>query len=216
MALVIEQLVSVTPAAREKIDGVRTFNDFPEAVLRVRVLAKEGPRFRYEIALEDPRERAEEDLVVDLDGLNVAIDPLSAADLAGATIDLDAAITGGALRIDNPNEGWQDPVARAVQEVIDRQINPGRGITWRDGDPGGGPRGDRLSAVRWRLPRLRRRGRHPQAGRGDGHSSRSSGHIGDRGRDGPRRRHEPVLPARALGQRQDNPTPRDPARGPTT
>ena len=42
-------------------------------------------------------------------------------------MDLDPAITGGGLRIDNPNEGWQDPLARAVQEVIDRQINPGVG-----------------------------------------------------------------------------------------
>ena len=123
----IDQLIRVTPEAREKIDGVRTFNDFPEAVLRVRVLAKDGPRFRYEIALEDPRERAEDDLVVALDGLDVTIDPTSAVDLAGATIDLDPAVMGGGLRIDNPNEGWQDPVARAVQEVLDRQINPGVG-----------------------------------------------------------------------------------------
>ena len=92
-----DQLLSVTPQAREKIDGVRTFNDFPEAVLRVRVLAKEGPRFRYEIALEDPRDRTEEDLLVDLDGLSVALDPASAADLSGATIDLDPAVTGGGL-----------------------------------------------------------------------------------------------------------------------
>ena len=123
----IDQLIRVTPEAREKIDGVRTFNEFPEAVLRVRVLAKDGPRFRYEIALEDPRERAEDDLVVALDGLDVTIDPTSAVDLAGATIDLDPAVTGGGLRIDNPNEGWQDPVARAVQEVLDSQINPGVG-----------------------------------------------------------------------------------------
>jgi Fe/S biogenesis protein NfuA len=123
----IGQLLSVTPAAREKIDGVRTFNDFPEAVLRVRVLAREGPRFRYEIALEDPRERTDADLVVDVDGLEIAVDATSAADLAGATIDLDPAITGGGLKIDNPNEGWQDPIARAVQEVLDRQINPGVG-----------------------------------------------------------------------------------------
>ena len=127
MAPMIEQLLRVTREAREKIDGVRTFNDFPEALLRVRVLAKDGRKFRYEIALEDPRERAEDDLLVELDGLNVAVDPMSAADLAGATIDLDPAVTGGGLRIDNPNEGWQDPVARAVQDVIDQQINPGVG-----------------------------------------------------------------------------------------
>lgn len=123
----IEPLLTVTPDARAKIDGVRTFNDFPEAVLRVRVLAKEGPRFRYEIALEDPRERTEADLSLEADGLTVVLDPTSAVDLSGATIDLDPAVTGGGLRIDNPNEGWQDPVARAVQDVLDRQINPGVG-----------------------------------------------------------------------------------------
>jgi Fe/S biogenesis protein NfuA len=127
MAVMIDMLLSVTPDARAKIDGVRTFNDFPEAVLRVRVVAREGPRFRYEIALEDPRDRAESDLAIDAGGLTVVVDPTSAADLAGATIDLDAAVTGGGLRVDNPNEGWQDPVARAVQEVLDRQINPGVG-----------------------------------------------------------------------------------------
>jgi Fe/S biogenesis protein NfuA len=127
MCAMIEQLLTVTPAAREKIDGVRTFNDFPDAVLRVRITARQGPRFQYEIALEDPRDRAEDDFVLDLDGLTVAVDPTTATDLAGATVDLDDAITGGGLRIDNPNEGWKDPVARAVQDVLDRQINPGVG-----------------------------------------------------------------------------------------
>ena len=127
MSAMIDQLLTISPDARTKIDGVRTFNEFPEAVLRVRVVAKEGPRFRYEIALEDPRERAEDDLAVDAGGITVVLDPTSASDLAGATIELDPAVTGGGLRIENPNEGWQDPVARAVQEVLDRQINPGVG-----------------------------------------------------------------------------------------
>jgi Fe/S biogenesis protein NfuA len=127
MVAMIDQLLTISPDARTKIDGVRSFNDFPDAVLRVRILAKDGPRFRYEIALEDPRERAADDLAVEADGLTVVLDPASATDLAGATIELDPAITGGGLRIENPNEGWQDPVARAVQDVIDRQINPGVG-----------------------------------------------------------------------------------------
>ncbi len=120
-------LLTVTPDALAKIDGVRTFNDFPDAVLRVRVLAREGPRFLYEIALEDPRDRAADDVAVEADGLIVVVDPASAADLGGASIDLDPTVTGGGLRVDNPNEGWQDPVARAVQDVLDRQINPGVG-----------------------------------------------------------------------------------------
>lgn len=123
----IDQLLTVSPDARTKIDGVRASNDFPDAVLRVRVLAKDGRRFRYEIALEDPQERAGDDLSVETDGLTVVLDPSSATDLTGATIELDPTVMGGGLRIDNPNEGWQDPVARAVQDVIDRQINPGVG-----------------------------------------------------------------------------------------
>jgi len=123
----ISPTLTVTPEARAKIDGVRTFNQFPDAVLRVRVTAKEGPRFLYEIALEDPQDRADGDLALEADGLTIVVDPLSAADLAGATIGLDDAVMGGALHVENPNEGWQDPIARAVQDVIDRQINPGVG-----------------------------------------------------------------------------------------
>jgi len=123
----INQLLTISPDARSKIDGVRTFNDFPDAVLRVRILAKDGPRFRYEIALEDPRERTDDDLAVEADGLMVVLDRATATDIAGATIELDPGVTGGGLRIENPNEGWQDPIARAVQEVLDRQINPGVG-----------------------------------------------------------------------------------------
>ncbi len=125
--MIIDKLLNVTPEAREKIDSVRTFNDFPDAVVRVRVIGRDGPRFLYEILLEDPRDRAADDLFLDADGLGITVDPRSAADLAGATIDLDPAVTGGGLRVDNPNEGWQDPVARAVQDVLDRQINPGVG-----------------------------------------------------------------------------------------
>ncbi len=127
MRTMIDPLLTISSDARTKIDGVRTFNDFPEAVLRVRVLSREGRRFRYEIALEDPRERADTDLSIETEGLTVVVDAASATDLAGASIELDPAVTGGGLRIENPNEGWQDPVARAVQDVIDQQINPGVG-----------------------------------------------------------------------------------------
>jgi Fe/S biogenesis protein NfuA len=120
-------LLTVTPDARAKIDSVRSSNDFLDALLRVKVAGRSGPRMQYEIALEDPRDRTEADLAVDLDGLTVVVDRDSANQLAGSTIDLDANITGGGLRVDNPNEGWQDPLARAVQAVLDARINPGVG-----------------------------------------------------------------------------------------
>ena len=120
-------LLTVTPDARAKIDSVRSSNDFLDALLRVKVAGRSGPRLQYEIALEDPRDRSDADVAVDLDGLTVVVDADSADQLAGSTIDLDASITGGGLRVDNPNEGWKDPLARAVQAVLDTRINPGVG-----------------------------------------------------------------------------------------
>jgi Fe/S biogenesis protein NfuA len=124
----VEQpILNVTPDARAKIDSVRRSNDFLDATLRVKIAARQGPRFLYEIALEDPLDRTDDDLALDLDGLTVVVDSQTAPDLSGATIDLDAGIVGGGLRVDNPNEGWKDPVAAAVQDVLDQQINPGVG-----------------------------------------------------------------------------------------
>jgi Fe/S biogenesis protein NfuA len=121
-------LLTVTPNAREKIDSVRTFNQFPEAELRIKVVGRSGPRLLYEIALEDPRDRSEADIAVELDGLTVVVDPQSAPDLSGATIDLYSGVLGGGLRVENPNEGWKDPVAARIQDVLDRHINPGVGM----------------------------------------------------------------------------------------
>jgi Fe/S biogenesis protein NfuA len=120
-------LLTVTPDARAKIDSVRSSNDFLDALLRVKVAGRSGPRLQYEIALEDPRDRTDADLAVDLGGLTIVVDPDSADQLTGSTIDLDQNITGGGLRVDNPNEGWRDPLARAVQAVLDTKINPGVG-----------------------------------------------------------------------------------------
>src|SRR5918996_737704 len=67
----------------------------------------------------DARAKTDGDLALDLDGLTVVVDARTATDVAGATIDLDPSIMGGGLRVDNPNEGWQEPLARAVQDVLD-------------------------------------------------------------------------------------------------
>ena len=52
------------------------------------------------------------------------VDSGSIEQLRGATIDLNASAVGGAITIDNPNEGWADPLAGRVQDVLDRQVNP--------------------------------------------------------------------------------------------
>ncbi|MDQ6884135.1 MAG: NifU family protein [Candidatus Dormibacteraeota bacterium] len=115
----------VTPAALDKIDRVRRQGGRPDAALRIEVAGRRSGRFIYEIDLVDPAAQTAEDVVVETPGLQLLVDPASAVHLQGAVVDLDQSAIGGALTIDNPNEGWRDPIAARVQEVLDRQINPG-------------------------------------------------------------------------------------------
>jgi Fe/S biogenesis protein NfuA len=116
--------ITVTDAARAKIDGVRAKSGHPDACLRIAIAGRRGGEFVYELDLVAPGDAPPDDLLVETPALCLLVEPGSAANLDGATIDLDPSVIGGALRIDNPNEGWRDPVAARVQEVLDRQINP--------------------------------------------------------------------------------------------
>ncbi len=117
--------LSVTPAALEKIDRVRRQGGQPDACLRLEITGRRSGRFVYEIDLVDPSSAVPDDVAVQTPGLAVLVDSGSAMHLQGAVIDVDQSAIGGALTIDNPNEGWRDPIAARVQDVLDRQINPG-------------------------------------------------------------------------------------------
>jgi Fe/S biogenesis protein NfuA len=116
--------ITVTPAAMAKIDAVRSKSGHPDACLRIAIAGRRGGQFVYQIDLVAPEDAPPGDIVVQLGDLRLLVEPGSAPDLEGAVIDLDPSALGGALRIDNPNEGWRDPVSARVQEVLDRQINP--------------------------------------------------------------------------------------------
>jgi Fe/S biogenesis protein NfuA len=116
--------ITVTSAAKTKIDTVRSKTGHPDACLRVAIAGRRGGQFVYELDLVAPEDAPPTDIVVETPELRLLVEPGSAANLQGATIDLDPSAMGGALRIDNPNEGWRDPVAARIQEVLDRQINP--------------------------------------------------------------------------------------------
>jgi Fe/S biogenesis protein NfuA len=116
--------IRVTPAATAKIDAVRSKSGHPDACLRIALAGRRGGQFVYQIDLVAPDDAPPSDIVVQLGDLRLLVEPGSATNLEGAVIDLDPSALGGALRIDNPNEGWRDPVAARVQEVLDRQINP--------------------------------------------------------------------------------------------
>ena len=114
----------MTPAAQAKIEAVRAKSGHPDACLRIAIAGRRSGQFVYELDLVAPEEAPATDLRIGTPDLGLLIEPGSAANLDGAVIDLDPSALGGALRIDNPNEGWRDPVSARIQEVLDRQINP--------------------------------------------------------------------------------------------
>ena len=116
--------ITVTPAARAKIEAVRSKSGHPDACLRIAIAGRRGGQFVYELDLVAPQDAPATDMVIETPDLGLLIEPGSAANLEGAVIDLDPSAMGGALRIDNPNEGWHDPVAARIQDVLDWQINP--------------------------------------------------------------------------------------------
>jgi Fe/S biogenesis protein NfuA len=116
--------ITVTDAAKTKIEAVRLKTGHPDACLRIAIAGRRGGQFVYELDLVAPEDAPPTDIVVDTAALRLLVEPGSSANLEGAVIDLDPSAMGGALRIDNPNEGWRDPVAARIQEVLDGQINP--------------------------------------------------------------------------------------------
>src|SRR5260370_12613200 len=111
-------------AANTKLEAVRAKSGHPDSRLRIAIAGRRGGQFVYELDLVAPEDAPPGDIVIETSDLGLLVEPGSAANLEGAVIDLDPSALGGALRIDNPNEGWRDPVAARIQDVLDRQINP--------------------------------------------------------------------------------------------
>lgn len=72
----------------------------PARPLRVAVLGGGCSGFQYDIRLDD---RAEDDLVIEGEGQQVVVDPVSLPFLAGATIDFSDELIGARFTIENPN-----------------------------------------------------------------------------------------------------------------
>src|SRR3984893_12190139 len=116
--------ITVTSAAQTKIDAVRSKTGHPDACLRVAIAGRRAGFLGYELDLVAPEDAPPTDIVVETPELRFLVEPASAGNLEGAVIDLDSSAMGGALRIDNPNEGWREPVAARIQDVLDRQVTP--------------------------------------------------------------------------------------------
>ena len=116
-------LLTVTEAARGKIVSIMESEEGHVQGLRVSIQGRTASAFEYGLGLETEPES--DDLVVDAEAVKVFVDPESAENLKGATIDYVEDLNSSGFRIDNPNTPtWDNPKAQAIQALIDDRINP--------------------------------------------------------------------------------------------
>ena len=117
-------MITVTEAARKKILELLAAEGREGLALRFAVDGRGPGGFQYRLGFVGPEERANVDAVVEAGGFQRLVDPQSAPNLTGTSIDYLETATESGFKIDNPNAVWSDPSALAVQKVLDEEINP--------------------------------------------------------------------------------------------
>jgi Fe/S biogenesis protein NfuA len=114
-------MLSFTDTARERVLHFLVVQK-EQGVSALRVA---GNRADQKLWLVKPEDRRDDDTVFDAGGFEVFVDPLSAANLSGAKVDFVDGVMQSGFRVFYPTPTWDDPVAQKVQDVLDRQVNPG-------------------------------------------------------------------------------------------
>lgn len=91
----------------------------------VSALRVAGTRADPKLWLVKEEDRQDGDRSFDGGGFDVLLDPLSAQQLEGATVDFVEGVMQSGFSVFFPSPSWDDPLAQRVQDVLDTMINPG-------------------------------------------------------------------------------------------
>lgn len=117
-------MITLTDTARDKVLEFIQIEEKKGWALRLNALRKGPRRFHYELNLEAPEDKQGDDVVVGFEGFELWLDPESAENVEGATMDFVQRGFESGFKFENPQAAWQDPVAQSVQNVLDDEINP--------------------------------------------------------------------------------------------
>jgi iron-sulfur cluster assembly protein len=93
-------MVTLTPKAAGKVKDLLAQKQRDDLALRIFVSPGGCRGFSYGMAWDSP---ADDDAVVEIEGVRVCVDPMSAPYLDGAEVDFADALMGGGFTIQNPN-----------------------------------------------------------------------------------------------------------------
>lgn len=118
--------IGVTEKAKERIEAAMDAENRRGHAIRMDATRVSPVRIRYRLEFAAPETKRPGDLEVLVGGVKIWIDPASSELLNGATVDFVEGLHATGFSFSNPNEseGWSDPVAARLQELLDREINP--------------------------------------------------------------------------------------------
>jgi Fe/S biogenesis protein NfuA len=113
-------MITVTEAAQKYISHLLAEENRQGLALRLAITGRRPGGFQYKLGFTREDEKGADDVVVDVGSFKVIIDAESAPNLQGATL----GFYDDGFKIENPNAGWTDPKAIAIQKLLDELINP--------------------------------------------------------------------------------------------
>jgi Fe/S biogenesis protein NfuA len=117
-------MINITEAAYQRISALLADEDRRGLALHLAIAGRRPGGFQYKLSLMREDEKGADDVVVDTGSFKVFIDAESAPNLQGATLDFQEDADQSGFKIQNPNPGWTDPKAIAIQKLLDEHINP--------------------------------------------------------------------------------------------
>ena len=119
-------MITMTRLAQEKVLEYIEQANGPCHGLRISARRLGRTTFDYGLSLVLEDEARDDDVIVELERVQVYMDPQSSALLEGASIDFVSDASGAGFKIDNPQAKvhWDDPVAQKVQDVLDAKVAP--------------------------------------------------------------------------------------------
>jgi Fe/S biogenesis protein NfuA len=117
-------MLQFTDKARDWVAKIIDQQPEKDYGVRLAILGRGPGGFQYDMGLMKLHEARPDDHVVDTGSFKLFVDAASVENLRGATVDLVEQFGQSSLKVDNPNPIWSDPVAMAVQRILDDEINP--------------------------------------------------------------------------------------------
>ena len=116
--------IQITPLAHEKIAELIESKGELDLALRVAIQGRGPGGFIYQLKFVEVDSSSPGDITQDEGDFKVFIDPESAPNLEGSTLDFVEDINERGFKLENPNPLWSDPLSLKIQDVMDAHINP--------------------------------------------------------------------------------------------